>query len=265
MNKGQNFLKVISPVFINHLGFCKDKYVIEVGTGHGELTSILGSLAKKIVSIEFDKNLYDYSSKKFENCKNIKLMNSDFMQINLYNLVENEFGTFNKNDLVMCANIPYYITTPIIAKVLESQLFDRITLMIQKEVADKILTSPGTKNCSSLSVMVRYYSIPEFICDVPKYCFNPVPKVDSSVVSFKTIENSDIKNKKTFFNLVRASFLKRRKNILNSISSGMNLNKSVVNDVLNELQIDTNNRAENLTFKNFVDISNLIYSKVSEK
>ena len=265
MSRGQNFLKVISPNFINHLNFCKNKYVIEVGTGHGELTSILGSLAKKVISIELDKTLYDYSLKKFENCKNVKLINSDFMRISLHNLVENEFGTFNKDDLVMCANIPYYITTPIIAKVLESQVFNRITLMIQKEVADKILASPGTKNCSSLSVMVRYYSIPEFVCDVPKFCFNPMPKVDSSVVSFKTIERSDIKNKKIFFNLVRASFLKRRKNILNSISSGTNLSKSVVNDLLNELQIDTNSRAENLTFKNFVDISNLIYSKVSEK
>ena len=265
MSKGQNFLKIISPIFINHLNFCKGKYVVEVGTGHGELTSILSSLAKKVISIEFDKNLYDYSSKKFENCGNIKLINHDFMQIDLYSLAENEFGKLNKNDLVMCANIPYYITTPIITKVLEIQLFDRITLMIQKEVADKILALPGTKNCSSLSVMVRYYSIPESVCDVPRYCFSPVPKVDSSVVSFKTIEQSDIENKKIFFNLVRASFLKRRKNILNSISSGTNLNKSFINDVLNELQIDTNSRAENLTFKDFVDISNLVYSKVSEK
>ena len=261
MDKGQNFLKEINHIFFDHLNFCKDKYVIEVGTGHGELTSILGSLSRKIVSVELDKNLYNYSSQKFKNRRNIKLINSDFMKINLYDLVKDEFGTLNKNDLVMCANIPYYITTPIITKVLESQLFDRITLMIQKEVADKILAPPGNKKCSSLSVMVRYYSIPEFVCDVPRYCFSPVPKVDSAVISFKTIGVSSIKNKKVFFDLVHASFWKRRKNILNSMSSGMNLKKSFVNDILTELKIDVNNRAENLTFQNFVNISNLISTK----
>ena len=265
MDKGQNFLKIMNTTFLDHLNFCKDKYVVEVGTGHGELTSILGSLSRKVVSIEFDKFLYDYSSKKFANTENVKIINSDFMKIDLHNLVNNEFNACDKSDVVMCANIPYYITTPIITKVLESDLFYRITLMIQKEVSDKILAPPGTRNCSSLGIMVRFYSDPEFVCGVPRECFSPAPKVDSSVISFKTTKHLEIKSKKVFFNVVHAAFWKRRKNVLNSISSGMSLKKAIILDILNELNIDTNNRAENLTFQNFVDISNIIYSKISEK
>ena len=259
MDRGQNFLKKINRKFMDHLQFCKDKYVLEIGTGHGELTSILCKFAAKVVSVELDKNLYNYSVKKFKDINNIELKNMDFMRIDLESFLEDEFD--NQKDIVVCANIPYYITTPIIAKVLESERFSRVTLMMQKEVADKILSSPGSKNCSSLSVMVRYYSIPEFICDVPRYNFNPVPKVDSSVISFKTIKQHDVKSRKIFFDVVRASFSKRRKNVLNSISSGMRIAKNIVSNMLEILNLDVNKRAENLTFQNFVDISNLLSEK----
>ena len=256
MDKGQNFLKIIDHLFIDHLDFCKNKYVLEVGTGHGELTSILVNLSSKVVSIELDTNLYNYSVEKFKNTKNVKLVNMDFMEIDLQTFLDSEFD--DQKDIVMCANIPYYITTPIITKVLESERFSQITLMMQKEVADKILSPPGTKNCSSLSVMVRYYSVPEFVCDVSRYNFVPVPKVDSSVISFKTIKQYNIKNKKNFFDVVHASFSKRRKNILNSISSGIKISKSIISNILKSLNLDINNRAENLTFQNFIDISNLL-------
>ena len=143
-------------------------------------------------------------------------------------------------------------------KFLESERFSFITVMVQKEAAERILASPGTRQCGAISTAVRYYSKPEFHFHVSKENFFPIPKVDSSVISFKSTMHSNILNKKIFFNVLKSSFKERRKNILNSISSGVCINKSRLNDILMKCGLNKNLRAENLKFDDFVKISNLI-------
>ena len=267
MDKGQNFLKEINHIFFDHLNFCKDKYVIEVGTGHGELTSILGSLSRKVVSVEFDKNLYNYSSQKFKNRRNIKLINSDFMKINLYDLVKDEFGTLNKNDLVMCANIPYYITSPILAHLLgeiddldnkNRKSINEIYLMVQYEVAQRLVANENSpsKQYGLLSILAQFYADVEIVEFVPAKSFFPRPKVNSAIVKLKINDKPKVETDDYAFlrKVAKACFATRRKNIKNSLCN-FGFDKTAVEKTLKNLDIKENLRGESLSIEQMKELS----------
>lgn len=261
MDLGQNFLvdsglivKRISGLLHSDFKRC----VLEIGTGHGELTSELVNISDVVVSVEIDCELYEYSKNRFKSFDNLEIINDDFMKLDLDRLIDEKFGG---SEAAVCANIPYYITSPIVMRLLESERFSLIVLMMQKEAAGRIVCRPGNKNCGAISVAVRYYSEPKYEFDVSRNYFSPRPKVDSAVVTFKPFKRNDVLDKKKFFRIVRSAFEKRRKNILNSISSGLGIKKNSLNCILDYLKIDKNKRAENLSFQNFVDISNLMSEK----
>lgn len=256
---GQNFLidnnicnKIISSV--------SEKFndtVIEIGPGFGTLTSMLARNFKQVLSIELDKKLFDFVSQKMSNIKNIKFINQDALKINIEDLIYSNLNNFQ--NIILCANLPYSITTPILTKFLKSNLINYITVMIQKEAAERIIANPGTRECGAISYFVKYYSNPKLNFFVSRNCFFPVPKVDSAVVSFEKI-NKNNKNKqnlereKMLFKIIKAAFEKRRKNILNSLSSGLNLKKNFISEILTKCNLDKNLRAENLSLENFINI-----------
>ena len=250
---GQNFLidynickKIISSEKFNDT-------VIEIGPGFGILTSMLAKNFRQVLSIEIDKKLFDFVSKKFLDYKNIKFINQDALKINIEDLVFNYLDT--PKNIVLCANLPYNITTPILTKFLKSDLINYITVMVQKEAAERITAPLGSRECGAISYFVRYYSNPKINFLVSKNCFFPVPKVDSAVISFEKIKKYNFINEEIIFKVIKSAFEKRRKNILNSLSSGLELEKSFILEILKKCNLDKNLRAENLTLENFVNIS----------
>ena len=188
---------------------------------------------------------------------NIKIINSDILKLNLKELINSEFENFDK--INVCANLPYYITSDIIMYILENEeiKIDSLTLMLQKEAAERICASPGTRNAGAISLAVRYYGTPEILFDVGRENFVPSPNVDSVVIRIdmtKSMKNF-VKNKSNFFKLVRAAFSQRRKNILNSLSSQMGMPKERISEILKSSNIDSSLRAEQLSFEDFAKIS----------
>lgn len=252
---GQNFLidynickKIVSSV--------SEKFndaVIEIGPGFGILTSMLAKNFRQVLSIEIDKKLFNFVTKKFSDCKNIKFINQDALKVNIKDLVFNYLD--NSRNIVLCANLPYSITTPILTKFLKSDLINYITVMVQKEAAERITATLGSRECGSISYFVRYYSNPKVNFLVSKNCFFPVPKVDSAVISFEKIKKYNFISEEIIFKVIKSAFAKRRKNILNSLSSGLELEKNLILKILKKCNLDKNLRAENLTLENFINIS----------
>ena len=257
MDLGQNFLVDgnVKSKIVNLLSDTRASCVFEIGTGHGELTEELCKVSEKVVSIEIDSVLFDYSSLRFGSFSGVEIVNADFMSLDLDKFVNSKFGS---KKVSVCANIPYYITSQIVMRLLESERFSFIVLMVQKEAAERIICTPGERGCGAISAAVRYYSIPCYSFTVSKNCFRPRPKVDSAVITFSPVKRDDIKNRDIFFKVVRSAFSKRRKTVVNSISSSMGIDKGYILEILKSLGISENSRAENLTFENFVDISNLM-------
>ncbi len=254
---GQNFL-VDRNVCEKIVEISSEKFsdgVVEVGPGLGTMTYALSKKFKRVVSIELDHKLFGFLESSFKKILNVKLINADALEINLDDIFENFEDCKN---VVMCSNLPYCITTPVIMKFLEYNRFSQITVMVQKEAGDRILSLPGSRNCGSISSAVRFYSTPKFNFNVSKNCFFPSPNVESSVISFMITNKYINVNKKKLFRILKSAFRERRKNILNSISSGMHMEKSKVSDILISCDLDRNLRAENLSLEDFINISNLI-------
>lgn len=257
---GQNFLinEEICPSMaescITHDG-CG---VIEVGPGIGVLTAELAKRAKKVVSIELDKSLFPILNETLIDFDNIKLIHGDILKLDLEKLVKDEFGDMA---VCVCANLPYYLTSPIIMKFLESQIIiDNITVMVQKEAAERICAPLKTRNVGAISVAVRFYSSPKILFDVPRNNFVPQPNVDSCVIKLSTnkVCPVQVKNQKIFFKVVKAAFGKRRKVIVNSLASGLSLKKETVTKILLESNISTKARPEELSLEDFAKISNAL-------
>ena len=255
---GQNFL-IDNNVCNKITSSIPEKFndtVIEIGPGFGTLTYILAKKFKQVLSIELDNKLYGFISKDMSDFKNIKFINQDALKIDINNII---FSNFKKiTSVVLCANLPYCITTPILTKFLKSDLIDYITVMVQKEAAERIAAPLGTRNCGAISYFARYYSNPKINFHVSKNCFFPVPKVDSTVISFEKIKNPNCKNEELLFKIIKLAFEKRRKNILNSIFASFNFKKEFISEILKKCNLDKNMRAENLKLEDFVNISNLI-------
>lgn len=252
---GQNFLinnEIIEEI-VEKSEITDEDTVIEIGPGLGSLTKALLPVAKKVIVVELDPNMVDILKNRFLE-KNLEIIYGDILKVNLSEIIENE------KSVKVVANLPYYITTPILMKLLEERYkLKSITVMVQKEVGERICSNPGTKEYGAITVATKYYSVPQKIIDVPKDNFMPMPEVDSCVIKLDVLEKPsvEVENENKFFEIVRNGFNHRRKTISNSLSSG-NIEKDKVIKVLNELQIDEKLRAENLSIEDFAKISNKI-------
>ncbi len=250
---GQNFLinQEIIDEIVQKSEITNEDVVIEIGPGLGSLTKALLGKAKKVVVIELDPNMVDVLKSRFLN-DNLEIVFGDVLKVDLNEIIGKE------TSVKVVANLPYYITTPIIMKLLEERYkFKSITVMVQKEVGERICSEPGTKEYGAITIAVKYYSVPQIIIDVPKENFLPSPEVDSCVIKLDILEapSVNVKDEDKFFEIVRNGFNHRRKTISNSLSSG-NVDKENIINILNKLNINEKLRAENLSIQDFANIAN---------
>lgn len=255
---GQNFLinPSVCPRMAELSGADKGVGVIEIGPGIGVLTNELCKLADKVVAIELDKRLLPVLEETLGEYDNLKVVNADVLETDLHKLIEEEFSDM---DVVVCANLPYYITSPVIMKLLEDKLpISAITVMVQKEAAQRICAEVGSRQSGAVTVSVNYYAKPEMLFSVSAGSFMPAPKVDSAVIRLNVLDEPPVKvnDEKKFFSVIKASFSQRRKVISNSLSSGLSLDKSKTAELLEKSGIPLNARAEKLSLQNFADIAN---------
>ncbi len=261
---GQNFL--ISNEVVEKIVDCsnisKDDLVIEIGPGLGTLTKELLEKAGKVVAIELDKKMLSILKDRFSLYHNFSLINKDVLKVDLNKLIkeEKEKNGFKRAKIV--ANLPYYITTPIIMKLLEEKLdLESITVMIQKEVADRLVAIPGEKDTGAITYSVYYYSEAESVLEVPNNSFIPEPEVTSKVIKLNIRKETpvEVKSRKVMFRIIKCAFMQRRKTLLNAlVNAKAFLNKEEGLKILKELNLDENIRAEKLNLQNFADITNKI-------
>ena len=253
---GQNFLinPSVCPRMAELSGAGKGVGVLEIGPGIGVLTNELLKLSDKVVAVELDKRLIPVLEETLSEYDNFKLISADVLELDLNKLIAEEFDGL---EVVVCANLPYYITSPVIMKLLEDQLpVTAITVMVQKEAAIRLTAEDGTRESSAITVAVRYYAEPELLFHVSRGSFMPSPNVDSAVIRLNLREPVyRPKDEKLFFKVIKAAFAQRRKTVLNSISSSLALDKSAVSDILNEAGAAPTARAERLTVEDFGRIS----------
>lgn len=249
---GQNFIidENIIDSIIDKSKIGDDTLVIEIGPGAGSLTSKLAVFAKNVLCYEVDEALKPVLSHSLKDFNNIEIIFNDFLKSN----VNNDIKKYSYNKLYVIANLPYYITTPILMKLITDNIeVDKIVVMVQKEVGDRFRAKPNTKDYSSLSVYLNYYFDVKKILDVSRNVFLPKPNVDSIVVEFTKKEQVELKNKELFFNLVRDSFKQKRKNLRNNLKN-YDLNK--IDEILKEHNMDLTYRAEQIPIEMFIEISN---------
>ena len=270
-NLGQNFLideQVIKDI-IDGAEINNEDLVIEIGPGLGTLTAFLVEKAKKVICIELDKKMIKILNDRFIAYNNIELINDDVLKIDLNQIIKEEKKKNNIRKVKIVANLPYYITTPIIMKLIEDKLdVESITVMIQKEVADRIIEIPGGKNTGAITYTVFYYCEGKKIRDVENTSFIPMPEVTSEVINLKLRKESCVKveSEKVFFNIIKSSFMQRRKTLLNAlVNTGVFKNKEEGIEIINQLNLNENTRAENLKIEDFASLCNLFCEKYSKK
>ena len=246
---GQNFLinPSVCPRMAEYSLANENTGVIEIGAGIGVLTAELAKIAKKVVCVELDTRLLPILDETLADFDNIEIVNADVMKTDLKALIEEKFQGM---DVVVCANLPYYITSPVITMLLESRLpIKAVTVMIQKEAADRLCTPVGSRDSGAITVCTNYYAEVKQLFNVSRGSFMPAPNVDSTVIRLDIREEPAVKvsDEKKFFKMVKAAFAQRRKTALNSISSGMGLSKTQVADALRASGLEENVRAEKLT------------------
>ncbi len=263
---GQNFIvnPTVCPRMARLCGAGKDAGVLEIGPGAGALTRELAARAGKVVAVELDRRLKPVLEETLAGQTNVKVVWGDVLKLDLFPLIRREFSGMQ---VFVCANLPYYITSPAVMRFLKEKLpVSSLTVMVQKEAAERFCAEPGTRACGAVSAAVRYYSEPEILFPVPRSSFYPPPKVDSAVIRLdirgKPPEN--VPCEEAFFRLIRAAFSKRRKTAANSISSGMALPKKSVEDALKKIGADPSVRAEQMTFGQLARLSVLIGSRKGE-
>lgn len=258
--KGQNFLtqRWVPQRIVEASEIDETCGVLEVGPGFGPLTQELCLRAGSVVALEVDTTLQPILKTTVGEFDNLEILFCDALKADLPALVKEKFG--DKKPLA-CANLPYYITSPVLTKLLESKCFDAITVMVQKEVAQRICSKPGSADYSAFTVLCNYHAQPELLFDVPASCFMPQPKVTSAVVRLKMRKEppAQIEDEKLFFRTVRASFAMRRKTLLNGLSAAFGeFNKAELTELLENAGISPSVRGETLGMDGFVAISNAI-------
>lgn len=258
---GQNFIidSSVCPRMAQMCG-CEQQGVIEIGPGVGVLTKELSDTAKKVVAIELDRRLLPIYSETLCGCDNVKIVFGDVMKLDLAALINEHFGTMKVS---VCANLPYYITSPVIMALLEQRLpLESITVMVQKEAADRLCADMGTRACGAVTAAVSYYAHAQVLFDVPRECFMPSPKVDSCVIRLTPHKNPPVKvsDEKFMFKIIRSAFNQRRKTLCNSINSGAGLEKTAVSQALEKCGLKTTARPEELTLEQFAALSDMLAS-----
>lgn len=255
---GQNFIidPTVCPRIAEESGIDKDMGVIEIGSGIGVLTAELAKRAAKVVCIELDKRLLPVLDETLGEFDNVTVINADVLKVDLHKIIEEQFGSMK---VAVCANLPYYITSPIIMMLLESHLpIESITVMVQREAADRLCAEVGSRDAGAVTVAVDYYAKAEKLFNVSRGAFMPSPNVDSSVIKLELRDEPPVKvdDEKKFFRLVKSAFGQRRKTASNSISSGMGIPKDQVISALERAGFDKSIRAESFTMEDFLKVSN---------
>lgn len=256
---GQNFLinPTVCPRMADFAVTDDNMGVLEIGPGVGVLTNELCARAKKVVAVELDKRLIPVLSETLGEYDNLKVINADVMELDLNELIAEEFPGMQ---VAVCANLPYYITSPILMKLLEDRLpVETITVMVQKEAALRLCAEEGTRDSSAITAAVRYYAEPELLFHVSAGSFMPAPKVDSAVIRL-TLREPEYKpmDEKLMFRIIKAAFAQRRKTVLNAIASGMSLDKSELSGILEEAGVAPTARAEKLTLRDYARIADVM-------
>lgn len=262
---GQNFLinMGILEEIIEAAQITADDFVLEIGPGIGTMTQYLCESAGKVATVEIDTSLIPILKDTLSAYDNVDVINEDILKINLAEFVREKNGG---KPVKVVANLPYYITTPIIMQLFESHApIDSITIMVQKEVAERMQQGPGNKEYGALSLAVQYYALPEIIADVSPDCFIPQPKVGSSVIRLTRHEKPpvDVKSEKLLFQVIRASFNQRRKTLANGLNNygAFSIGKEALQSCIEELGVPANVRGEALSLEQFARLSNLIFDR----
>ena len=263
---GQNFLinTSILEEIIDAAEITKEDFVLEIGPGIGTMTQYLCEAAREVVAVEIDTNLIPILGDTLSAYDNVEVMNADILKVDIAKLADERNGG---KPIKVVANLPYYITTPIIMGLFESHVpIDSITIMVQKEVADRMQEGPGSKEYGALSLAVQYYAKPEIVVNVPPSCFMPQPKVGSAVIRLTRHENPpvDVDNEKLMFQVIRASFNQRRKTLANGLNNfgSFSLGKEEIQKSIEELGVPVNIRGEALSLEQFAKLSNIINAKM---
>jgi len=257
---GQNFLVDESVILnaVHEAGICKDDLVIEIGPGLGTFTNEIVKKAAKVICVELDKRMVEILEDRFKLFDNVEIINDDILKVDINQIVED-----NKELKVkIVGNLPYYITTPIIMKLLEGRAkFESITVMIQKEVADRLCAKTGTRDAGAITYAVEYYANARKLIEVPHTSFIPMPNVESEVIilEVRKEKNVNVKDEEKLFKVIKYAFMQRRKTLLNAIqNTEVCEDKEKLKDILHKLNIDERIRGEALTLDKFIDISNLL-------
>ncbi len=256
---GQNFLidgNILDNI-IGAAGITKDDFVLEIGPGIGTMTQRLCEEAREVVAVEIDKTLIPILDDTLSSYKNWSVINQDILKVDIKKLAEEKNGG---KPIKVVANLPYYITTPIIMGLFESHVpLESITIMIQKEVADRMQEGPGSKEYGALSLAVQYYSNPQIVCDAPPSCFMPQPKVTSTVITLKCHNNPPVKcDEKLLFQIIRASFNQRRKTLQNGLSNGLHFSKEQIAEAIEKAGFSPTVRGEALSLEDFAALTNIL-------
>lgn len=264
---GQNFLideNVVEKI-VRDAGVTKDDFVLEIGPGIGTMTQILCENAREVVAVEIDDKLIPILTEDTLSWyDNVTVIHEDILKLDIVKLANERNGG---KPIKVVANLPYYITTPIIMGLFESHVpLDSITIMVQKEVADRMQVGPGTKDYGALSLAVQYYAKPEIVANVPPNCFMPRPNVGSAVIRLTRHDTVpvDVEDEKLMFAIIRASFNQRRKTLANGLSNapGIRLSKEEIQESITELGVPVTIRGEALTLQQFAELSNIIKHKI---
>ncbi len=258
---GQNFIidSEVCPEMASHLAANDKTGVIEIGPGIGVLTKELCRVAGKVIAIELDKRLFPVLKETLSEFSNLEIIEGDALKLDLNALIAEKFS--DMSSVKVCANLPYYITSPVIMTLLESRLpIDEIVVMVQKEAAERFCAEIGSRDSGAVTVAVNYYADARMLFEVPKNCFHPAPKVDSAVMKLTLRDKPpiDVKDEKHFFTVVKAAFAQRRKTALNCLSNGLGISKNQVLSALNTIGKNEKSRAENFTLEEFAKLSELI-------
>lgn len=260
---GQNFLidthvldKIVAASDIT-----KDDLVLEIGPGIGTMTQYLSMAAREVVAVEIDKSLIPILDDTLSEFPNVTIINEDILKVDLLKMTQEKN---NGKPIKVVANLPYYITTPIIMGLFEQKVpLDSITIMVQKEVADRMKTGPGSKDYGALSLAVQYYAKPEIVANVPPNCFMPRPNVGSAVIKLDRYEKPpvDVKDEKLMFQVIRASFNQRRKTLANSLKNyeGFQFTKEEIEEAIQKCNFPASVRGEALKLEDFANLANCLY------
>ena len=264
---GQNFLidEHVLEKIIESSGITKDDFILEIGPGIGTLTQQLALRAEKVTSVELDQRLLPILEETVGEFENLHILHGDILQFDVPQLLEQEFAGLH---VAVCANLPYYITTPILMHLLESGAnIDSITVMVQKEVAEKLQAPVGTRNSGAITAAVNYYGTVEMLFTVPRDSFLPPPNVDSAVIRIDVQKRyaDQTRDPQHFFSMLKHGFSQRRKTLVNALSATMHYEKPVLLEALHAMELPETVRMENLTMEQPVELSNRLSGATAEK